>query len=258
MALTAGALSIVSVGPNSATLSSAAATMGTSPYTYQWYKSTSSGFSPGSGNIISGATSLTLNDTGLVPGVTVYYKVVVTDAASTTATSSQLTVAVPGYSQNQNQFAMSPVLGMTDERFNANTIPVKFDPAGSGTLVAGQAVIFSTNASPGGVPLVVQSTATSDNVAGFVNYSIKDALFNPGDRLDISIRGNVIYLIAGAAMNRGTEVTSLPAGVAGGGNGVVIAAVGSGGLPKVGWCFDQPSVGALFRVYLTTPAFILS
>ncbi len=92
MALTAGTISIVSVHDYYDSLSSDAATMGSTPYTYQWYRSVTLNFTPGGGNIVSGATSLTLNDTGLVPETTYYYKVVVTDALSAHATSNQLEV----------------------------------------------------------------------------------------------------------------------------------------------------------------------
>lgn len=62
------------------------ATGGTSPYTYQWYRSTTSGFTPGGGNILSGATSLTLADTTASTGTIYYYKLVSTDSAGTPAT----------------------------------------------------------------------------------------------------------------------------------------------------------------------------
>ncbi len=93
MSTTAGALSQLSVSDTKASLSSAAATGGAAPYTYQWYRSTTSAFSPGAGNLISGATALTLNDTGLIPNTQYYYKVRATDSNSVTGDSSQLAVA---------------------------------------------------------------------------------------------------------------------------------------------------------------------
>jgi hypothetical protein len=87
-----GSLSASSVGSTTATVADSGASGGTSPYSYQWYRSTSSGFTPGGGNIVSGATSATLNDTGLTPSTTYYYKNIVTDHVGATATSSQLTV----------------------------------------------------------------------------------------------------------------------------------------------------------------------
>lgn len=94
MALTAGALSQVSVTSVGDVLASAVATMGTSPYTYQWYRSITSGFTPGTGNILAGKTSLNISDSGLLPKTTYYYKVVATDSAGTPAhaTSAQLAI----------------------------------------------------------------------------------------------------------------------------------------------------------------------
>jgi hypothetical protein len=71
--LTAGTASVVSVGNTIATVTVGNATGGSGTYTYQWYRSTSSGFTPGAGNIVAGATSQTLNDTGLTNGTTYYY-----------------------------------------------------------------------------------------------------------------------------------------------------------------------------------------
>ena len=122
MATTAGALSQVSVGSTVASLSSAAATGGTGPYTYQWYRSTVSAFTPGAGNIISGATALTLSDSGLIPNTQYYYKVVATDSGSVSGTSAQLGVVTGLPAMSPNQFLQSSLLGMIDMRFPYSTI----------------------------------------------------------------------------------------------------------------------------------------
>lgn len=90
--LASGSITVNSYTNTTASLTVGAASGGTSPYTYQWYRSTSSGFTPGGGNIVSGATSTTLNDTGLSENTTYYYKCVVTDNVSATATSSEQSV----------------------------------------------------------------------------------------------------------------------------------------------------------------------
>ena len=62
---------------------------GTSPYTYQWERGTAIG---GPYTSITGATGLTLNDTGLSSDTDYYYVLVVTDSASATATSAEIHV----------------------------------------------------------------------------------------------------------------------------------------------------------------------
>lgn len=254
MSLAIGSLTQVAVGSTTDQILAPAATSGTAPYTYQYYRSTASGFTPGGDNIITGATALALSDSGLTPGTTYYYKVVATDSAGTpaTATSAQLTVVTTAATPSQNQFAQTAYLGMTDLRFNGDTLAVQFDPAGTGTLSAGQSVKFSTTGS--GIPRVVPCTATSDVAAGYVNYNIKNASFAPGDTLEISMAGNVMFLYATAAINRGTSLTNFPAGAAGGCNGGVAAATGSSGFPIIGYALDTATSGALMRVFLQTPA----
>jgi lysophospholipase L1-like esterase len=91
-ALTAGTASVSSFGLTTATVTATAASAGTSPYTYQWYRSTTSGFTPGVGNIVSGATSLTLNNTGLTRGTTYYYKCVQADAVAASVTTNEISL----------------------------------------------------------------------------------------------------------------------------------------------------------------------
>lgn len=253
MTFTAGVLSQVSVASTSDSLASTAASGGTTPYTYQWYRHTVTAFTPAASLAISSATLLTLSDSGLTPGTIYYYKVVGTDSAATPVlvTTAQLAVTTLAPSLSQNQFQETAFLGMTDLRFNGNTMSVQFDPAGSGTLVGGQAVKWSTVA--GGVPKVVPSLLAADVVAGFVNYDIKSASYAAGDRLEISLAGNVMFLYAALAINRGAFVTSLPAAVAGGCNGGVIPVAGSN-VPIAGYALDTAAIGALCRIFIQTPS----
>jgi len=74
---------------------------GTSPYTAQLHRSTTSGFTPGGGTAISGATvsgtTITATDSTATPGITYFYKVVVTDSASAVITSNQIPGLVAQY-----------------------------------------------------------------------------------------------------------------------------------------------------------------
>lgn len=92
--LVSGIAITVSSGNTIATVSIGVPIGGVAPYTYQWYRSTTSGFTPGAGNIVAGATSRTLSQTGLTNGTLYYYKCITTDSASTAVTSNE-TVAGP-------------------------------------------------------------------------------------------------------------------------------------------------------------------
>ncbi len=96
-ALAAATPALSAVTSSTATLTTAAPTGGTSPYTGQWYRNLLSGFSPAVGNAVSGATGLTLSDTGLSAGTPYYYIYKATDSANNTVSSSQVAaVTLPG------------------------------------------------------------------------------------------------------------------------------------------------------------------
>lgn len=252
MAVTAGALSQVSVGANKASLVSAAATAGTGPYTYQWYRSTTTGFTPGGGNIISGATSLTLNDSGLIPNTTYYYKVVATDtgAGNATSASSQLAVTTTPASLEQNSFAQSIIAGTVDLRFPSKTLPVVVHSSQATAMRPGQAVKFYD--STDGVPAVVACAANADDCAGFLNFDGKSQSYAAGQAVEMSAGGNCVYLHATAAVSRGVRVCldlAAPASVR-------AYADASSGDAVVGWAYDKATVhGQIMRVMLETPAF---
>lgn len=252
MATTAGALSLVSKTDTTANLSSEAATGGTGPYTYQWYRSTTSGFSPGAGNIIAGATALTLADTGLIPGTNYYYKVVATDSGAVSGTSSQLAVATNAFSApSQNAFAQGPILGQVDLPYSVGTVSAQIDSSQSGNLYPGQAVKIVD--SIGGVPKVVAVTADTDEVFGFINYNFKNPYFSAGMPVEISQAGNMMYLLSTGVVARGVRVCSKNSVSIGG----VGALSGSGGENIVGYAFDAASAaGQLMRVRISSPSFL--
>jgi len=89
--LVAGEISLTDRTSTTVDLTATDATGGSSSYTYQWHRSTTSGFTPGPGNAIAGATSLTLADTGLTDDTTYYY-VVEYDDGSETANSDEFSI----------------------------------------------------------------------------------------------------------------------------------------------------------------------
>ena len=255
MALTAATISSTAVADTTSSEGSGVPTGGTTPYLYQWCRSTTSGFAVSTANYISGATLSTLSDSGLVPGTIYYYKQYYTDSNATplTVTSAQITVTTLAAIASQNQFAGAPWLGQLDLKFNPGTLSCQVDASQTGSLMAGDAVTFSTATGPS-VPRVSKSTAAADHVCGFVVYNHKDATYKAGARVEIALKSNVIYLMAAGAINRGQFVTNLPSGVAGGTNGGVIAVTGSSALDIIGFSLDQAAAaGTLVRIWLECP-----
>lgn len=254
MSVTAGALSKTLIGSSTASLSSAAATGGTGPYTYQWYRGATTGFTAAASTAVAGATSLTLVDTGLTPSTTYFYKVIALDtgAGSATSTSASLEVDTAVGNPNINSFAQSNILGAVDQAFNYNTRAVQIDTSSAGGLKPGQAVKIVDNG--GGVPKVVECSANSDNVFGFINYNFKNVVFNAGDRCEISQKGNVLYLTAVGAISRGVQV-QLDLSYIGG----VKTKTGSSGACVVGYAYDNATLaGQLLRVTVDVPSFTVA
>lgn len=243
MATTAGALSKVSVQKNSASLLSAAASAGTGPYTYQWYRDTVSGFAPGAGNLLAGATSLALSDSGLDAGKTYYYKVVATDSGAVTGTSAELAVTTAAALPDQNQFAMSQALGQVDGQ-PSQTFSAMIAQSQVGTLLAGQAVKVVDDANS--LPQVVACDANTDEVWGFINYDIKSAGFKAGDRCEVSQELNVQILQATGPIARG-ELVCLDVQYVGGVRSKTLASAGD---RIVGFAYDKAPGAQLIRVKL--------
>jgi hypothetical protein len=147
--------------------------------------------------------------------------------------------------QNQNQFAQTAEQGQLDLRFNPNTISVEIDSSSAGGLVAGQAVKIVD--SLGGVPKVVECADDSDDVFGFINYNIKNAVFDASMKAEISFyRGNVMYMTASAAIARNAKVMIVVAS-----KKVATATTGN---MIVGRALDKASAdGELIRVLIDLP-----
>lgn len=252
MSVTAGTISLVSKDATSITVVSTAATAGTGPYTYQYYISTTTGFSPSGGNIVAGATALQSKLSGLIPGTAYFVKIVATDtgASNATATSAQLAVSTLNPTPSQNQFALAAQLGALDMNYNYDTVSVQIDSSQSGALYAGAAVKIVDNG--GGVPKVIGCAANTDEVLGFIKYDMKDAAFTAGMPCEISMAGNMQYMYATAAIARGIQVTlDLTT------NGGVAPITAMSGNDIVGWAYDKASnPGDLIRVFIRTPSFL--
>ena len=254
MALTAGVISLVSETSTTVNLSATAATGGTGAVTYQWYRSTTSGFTPGGGNILTGQTALTLADTGLIPNTGYFYKLQATDTVPTTVTYTQFAVVTNPAVLNPNQFQLTPFLGMLDLRFDYDTVSAKIDITQATPLYAGAAVKWVPATSPNSLPSVIGCAANSDEVFGFINFDIKTTQYVAGSLCELSIEGNVMYLFSTGAITQGSQVT-LDLTTMGG----VAQKVPSSGNNIVGWAYDgAASAGTLIRVKLLTPSFLFA
>lgn len=252
MGLAIGTLSKGTVGSTTAEVIATTATGGTTPYTYAWYKSLVTGFTPGPSNLIDDSDTLDYIDSGLIPGTQYYYKQIVVDSAATpaAATSAELSVLTETGNQIMNQFSQSPYLGMLDLAYNYNTIAVQIDLDETAEIIAGQPVKFTQDA--GGVPKVTLCTANTDVPAGAINFNIKNRVFVAGDYAEMSQRGNVMYLYSTAAIARGARVM-LDVSTKG---GVITATTGK---PVFGFALDVASAaGQLIRIELMTPGYELA
>lgn len=207
MAVTAGALSSSKVQAIRALITSAAASGGTGPYTYQLHKSKSSGFTPSGATEIAGATALSNMVENLDPSSTYYFKMVATDtgAGNAQSISSQLAVVTsPG--QSQNQFSQNALAGQLDLKVGpTNVISAQIDQSSAGGLRVAQAVKIM--AASRGLPKVVECAANDDDVFGFIIFQAKDQVRNQGDMVEIARKGSIIHLVAVGAVAAGEKVT---------------------------------------------------
>ena len=251
MALTTGVISLVSVQSNTAQLVTTPASAGVSPYFQQWYRSTTTGFTPGGGNILAGQTALNLNDSGLIPNTVYYYQVIYSDSTSPTpqtVTSAQFTLTTAAASQSINQFQQAPFLGQLDLKVGGtNVVAGQVDVSQSFPIYGGTAVKIVDNGS--NIPKVAACSADTDNVFGFIAYDVKSPGYVAGARVEIAIQQACVWLYATTAITRGTQVVLDVTS-----QGAVQAA--SSGDTVVGFAYDGAAAyGSLIRVYLSTPSF---
>ena len=89
----------IASGANSGAVVNLTATLprdGDGTFNYQWYRSTSSGFSPSVGTLLAGGTTRIYTDATVVRGVTYYYILRITDGDSNFDDTNEITFAIPG------------------------------------------------------------------------------------------------------------------------------------------------------------------
>lgn len=256
MAYVMGAVTPGTPSNNGVVLNWGAASGGTGPYSYKIYRSTTSGFTPGAGNLVGtvGVGILTFTDSGLFPNTQYYYVVqsVDTGNANATANATQVSVLTAPYQLPMNAYAMSPYIGMLDESYNYNTKPVIIDPSLALTtqLFSGQAVKRTQPQSLPSTNFVTPCTAATDPVWGFLCYSYKDPFWAAGMTAAVAQEGDVIWLFCTVTGDITTQpYCELDLATVGG----VKPGVGSDGNVVVGEFIDPPVAGTLVRVQVKVP-----
>lgn len=147
--------------------------------------------------------------------------------------------------QLQNQFSQAPVQGEMDLLHNPAVLSAQVDSTSAGGLVPGQAVKMVD--SSGGLPKVVECALNSDDVFGFIAYDVKSSSYSTPDKLELaSMRDNVMYMTASAAISRNAQVAIVVSG-----SKVVTA---TSGMRIVGRALDKASAdGDLIRVMIDLP-----
>lgn len=249
MALTKGVVTTLAITSSLVALSATAATAGVGTVTYQWYRSTASGFTPGGGNILAGKTSLALEDDSVLPNTKYFYKLVATDEDSPPeeVEYDQVEALTDAPVLSQNQFKQEPLLGVVDLQFPSSSFAMQAQQGVSAAaLRVGQPVKVLDVA--GGVPKVTACDAITDKVDGYINYNMKNASFAHGAPLEVSRTGAVMWLIATAAIPRFADVV-LDITTIGG----VLPATGNNGRRIVGKAYDKAAArGDVIRVELNT------
>jgi hypothetical protein len=150
-----------------------------------------------------------------------------------------------------NLFAMAPIQGQLDLRYNTGVLTAFLSTTSGGGLVPGQAVKrYNPGTSPtvGTNPQVVEAAADTDDIFGFVVYNIKNATFAAGYVLEVAaFRGSVMYMTANGAISGGAAVDIVV-----GTPGTVQPHTGSNVI--IGTALDQAAAaGQLIRVIIDLP-----
>ena len=156
-----------------------AATGGTSPYTYQWFKSLVSG---NAGTAISGATSLTFSDTGISPATTYYYTLVSTDSVPATVSSNQAL----GTTLAANAVLIGFIGDSISYGSGSTSAPAADPIAGTNAISKELAYLIAHGQPASGYDQAIPGTKASDWLAGGANLPGAMAVFQNAQVTHIS------------------------------------------------------------------------
>lgn len=118
--------------------------------------------------------------------------------------------------QNINSFSLGKEVGQLDLQ---NSFPARvLSCYADSSLVAGQAVKLVDGTDK--MPHVTAVTADTDEVFGYVVYSIKKGAISSGMVIEVALTGSVMFMTAGAAIAKNIDVMFVTA------TGKVITATG--------------------------------
>lgn len=181
--LLAGTASLVTEGDQSVQVSATDVTGGTSPYSYQWERSTTSG--SGFSNV-SGATSLSLTDSGLTNYTTYYYRLKYTDAAASTSTSNEIS-ATPTNATEYTVVAAALYLSPYNWRLNGSSYAETNNPG------AYLKFKFTGNSAVLRVSTTINSSLSAGNYPA-ITYSINGGAFT---RTQLTSGQSTVTLVSG-------------------------------------------------------------
>jgi hypothetical protein len=119
---------------------------------------------------------------------------------------------------NQNQFAPTPILGMTTRDPQPATISARINPSSVATgLQVGTPLKLIASVS---TEIVVDLAAATDVLYGVIPFNTKKNTYVKGDVVEVCTAGNIMLLETAAAVNRGDTVKIENTSAVGGGPGV--------------------------------------
>lgn len=151
---------------------------------------------------------------------------------------------------NINQFKQGKAVGDIALGFfgGESVISVRYNPSGTGDLVAGETVrlVDLGSSDLAGVPIIDKRATDLQAIFGVVKRSLKQAKFEPGDFVEVAINDTVMYLKAAGALNRGVKVSGVAATPGS------IQAIGT--KAYLGYTLDKAGSGDIVRVMLKPDA----
>jgi hypothetical protein len=144
---------------------------------------------------------------------------------------------------NSNQFRMTDVKGKLDLS-SINSLTCLISSAQVGSLLPAQPVKLIDTLDK--LPVIAAVESDTDDIFGFINFSVKDTSFAPGTPCEVSILNNVMYMEASAGILRGAPVAVVLSGIK------IATAVGNQTI--IGIALDKASAsGDYIRVWIKTP-----